>query len=90
MVASGLANHDAGSHINRDDFAGGFALYSFDLTPSLLDADHLFELVKSGALRMELKFEAALAESVTVVVWAEMDSMIEIDKARQVLTDFSL
>ena len=90
MVSSGLANQDAGSNISRQDFAGGFALYSMDLTPSLIDDNQLFELVKSGALRMELKFDAPLAQSVTVVVWAEMDSVLEIDRARQVLTDFSL
>ena len=90
MVSSGLANQDAGSNISRQDFAGGFALYSMDLTPSLIDDNQLFELVKSGALRMELKFDAPLAQSVTVVVWAEMDSVLEIDRNRTVLTDFSL
>ena len=90
MVASGLANQDAGSNISREDFAGGFALYSMDLTPSLIDDNQLFELVKSGALRMELKFVTPLLRSVTVVVWAEMDSVLEIDRSRQVLTDFSL
>ena len=90
MVSSGLANQDSGSNINREDFAGGFALYSMDLTPSLIDDNQLFELVKSGALRMELKFVAPLQRSATVVVWAEMDSVLEIDRSRQVLTDFSL
>ena len=90
MVSSGLANQDAGSNISRQDFAGGFALYSMDLTPSLIDDNQLFELVKSGALRMELKFVRALLRSVTVVVWAEMDSVLEIDRSRQVLTDFLL
>ena len=90
MVSSGLANQDAGSNISRQDFAGGFALYSMDLTPSLIDDNQLFELVKSGALRLELKFAAGLTRSVTVVVWAEMDSVLEIDRSRQVLTDFSL
>ena len=90
MVSSGLVNQDAGSNISREDFDRGYGLYSVDLTPSLLDDNQLFELVKSGALRMELKFGTALTNSVTVVVWAEMDSMIEIDRSRQVLTDFSL
>ena len=88
MVSSGLVNQNAGSYISREDFAQGFCLYSVDLTPSLLDDNQLFELVKSGALRMELKFETALTQSVTVVVWAELDGMIEIDFSRQILTDF--
>ena len=90
MVSSGLVNQDAGSDISREDFAQGFSLYSMDLTPSLLDDNQLFELIKSGALRMEMKFETALTQSVTAVVWAEMDSMIEIDRNRTILTDFSL
>ena len=90
MVASGLANRDAGSNISRMDFENGFALYSVDLTPSLLDDNQLFELVKSGALRLEMKFTQPLQRSVTVVVWAELDSVIEIDRSRQVLTDFSI
>ena len=60
------------------------------MTPSLLDENELFELVKSGALRLEMKFEHVLTESVMVIVWAELDSIIEIDRSRQVLTDFSL
>ena len=72
------------------DFENGFALYSVDLTPSLLDDNQLFELVKSGALRLEMKFTQPLQRSVTVVVWAELDSVIEIDRSRQVLTDFSI
>ena len=90
MVASGLVNQDRGSNISREDFPHGFCLYALDLTPSLLGDSHLFELVKSGALRMEMKFDAPLRASVTVVVWAEMDSMVEVDRSRQILTDFSL
>ena len=90
MTATGLANRDAGSFIERRDFPYGYTLYAFDLTPSLLDENELFELVKSGALRLEMKFEHVLTESVMVIVWAELDSIIEIDRSRQVLTDFSL
>ena len=90
MTATGLANRDAGSFIERRDFPYGYTLYAFDLTPSLLDENELFELVKSRALRLEMKFEHVLTESVMVIVWAELDSIIEIDRSRQVLTDFSL
>ena len=89
MVSSGLVNQDAGSNISRAEFSQGYTLYSMDLTPSLLDDNQLFELVKSGALRLEMKFRAALRESVTAVVWAEMDSMVEVDRYRQILVDFS-
>lgn len=88
MIATGQANKDAGSYIEMRDFELGYALYSFDLSPSLIDGDQ-FELVKSGALRLELKFSEALDEPVMVIVYAEMDGMIEIDRSRQILTDFT-
>jgi len=53
-----------------------------------LDGDQ-FELVKSGALRLEFKFSQALTNPVHAIVYAELDSMIEIDRSRQVMTDFS-
>lgn len=89
MTGTGLANKDAGNGIEIKDFSGGQTMYAFDLSPSLLDGDQ-FELVKSGALRLELKFRRGLTEPVMVIVYAEMDSMIEIDRSRQILTDFAV
>ena len=89
MVATGLANRDSGSYIEYRDFDNGYALFAFDLSPSLLDGDQLFELVRSGALRLELKFSQALPHPVHCLVYAELDSLIEISQAREVLTDFS-
>ena len=90
MLATGLTNRDNGSTIDYRDFETGYGLFAFDLTPSLIDGDQQFELVKSGALRLELKFSQALAQPVHVLVYGELDSMIEIDRSRQVLTDFSI
>ena len=89
MLATGLVNRDNGSYIEYRDFDRGYALYGFDLTPSLLDGDNLFELVRSASLSLDLKFSQALVEPVTVVVYGEMDGMIEIDRSRQVLVDFA-
>lgn len=54
------------------DFELGYAIYGFDLSPSLLGGDH-FELVKSRVLRLELKFSQALQDSGMVIVYAEKD-----------------
>ena len=45
-------------------------LYAFDLSPSLLDGNQV-ELVKSGSLRLEFKFKAALPEPVHVIAYAD-------------------
>ncbi|XP_025116122.1 uncharacterized protein F54H12.2-like [Pomacea canaliculata] len=88
MTATGHTGRDSGNYIEYRDFALGYTLYAFDLSPSLVDGDQ-FELVKSGALRLELKFSDPLANPVHVIVFGELDSMIGIDRSRQVLTDFS-
>lgn len=88
MTATGLVNKDSGSLIELRDFGRGYALYGFDLSPSLLDGDQ-FELVKSGALRLEMKFDQQLPDPVKVIVYGELDSVLEIDRARQILTDFT-
>ena len=85
---TGLANKDAGNSIEYRDFPGGYALFAFDLSPSLLDGNQV-ELVKSGSLRLELKFKTALLEPVYVIAYAELDSLLEIDRSRQILTDFT-
>ena len=58
------------SFISREDFNSGYALYAFDLSADLGEDDH-FSLVRQGSVRLALKFAAALAATVSVVVYAE-------------------
>ena len=88
FTGTGSVNKDDGNYLEYRDFPGGYALYAFDLSPSLLDGNQV-ELVKSGSLRLELKFKAALPEPVHVIAYAELDSLLEIDRNRQILTDFT-
>ena len=83
----GLGNKNEGNDIRYVDFDGGYCIFVFDLSPSILDGDQV-ELVKSGTLRLELKFSDPLKEPVHVLVYAEMDSLIEITKGREVITDY--
>ena len=48
-----------------------------------------WEAIKSGVLRIELRFSQALPRPVNVLCLGVLDSMIEIDKSRQVITDFT-
>ena len=87
-LATGQVQSNSGVGITYDDFARGYALYAFDLSPSILDGNQV-ELLKSGSLRLELKFAAALQHPVHVIVYGLLDSMLEIDKSRQVISDFT-
>src|SRR5436190_655911 len=89
---SGTGIHflNEGNSINRDDYSKGYTLFAFDLTPDLSAnfAGH-WNLVKHGSLRLEVRFEKPLEETVNCVVYAEFDNVIEIDSSRQVIVDFS-
>jgi len=80
---------DEGNGISRDDYKDGYALYAFDLTADLGEDDH-FNLVKHENVCLALKFAEALAETVTVIAFAEFDNVIELDRDRNVLVDFSI
>ncbi|PIK33587.1 hypothetical protein BSL78_29602 [Apostichopus japonicus] len=78
---------DKGNQISRSDYAKGYTLYAFDMTPDLASGGH-FNLRKNGNVRLEMQFEHALTRSVNVVVYAEYDAVVEVDKTRNVFIDF--
>jgi len=86
-LSLGCANKDVGNLISYDSFSKGYTVYGFDLTPSLLDGLQ-YELIKSGALRIEMQFANALQQPVHVLVYGEFDSLLEIDRSRQIVKDF--
>ncbi|KAL8615446.1 hypothetical protein ACOMHN_036266 [Nucella lapillus] len=89
LEGSGLLHKDAAAGFSLDRFTKGYALFCFDLTPSLVDGDQ-FELVKSASMRLELKFAKALPNPVVVLIYGELDGLIEVNKSRQVLTNFTV
>ena len=89
LEGAGLIHKDQGAGFSLSDFGGGYAIFCFDLTPSLLDGDQ-FELLKASPLRLEMKFAVPLPHAVVVLVYGELDGLVEIDKSRQVITDFTV
>jgi len=84
---TGKICRDEGIGIDRNDYANGYALYTFDLTANLGD-DKNFNLMRQRSVRLVLKLGQALTTTVTVVVYAEFENVIEIDKNRNVIYDF--
>jgi hypothetical protein len=85
---TGKINRDEGNNITRNDYANGYALYAFDLSPDLAEDDH-FNLTHQGGLRLVLKFSAALERTISVVAYAEFENVIEVDRNRNVIFDFT-
>ena len=87
-TGTGRLFHDEGLFINRTEFANGYALYAFDLSPDLTD-DQKFDQLRTGSVRLQLRFANSLPVPVTLIVYAEYQNMIEIDKNRNIIYDFS-
>src|ERR1700690_232519 len=85
---TGKLNKDEGNGIERDDFPGGYAIYAFDLTPDLAEEGH-FNLARDGSVRVDMKFANALANTINVIAYAEFENIIEIDRNRNVLFDYT-
>ena len=79
---------DSGNLISREDYAKGYALYAIDLTPDFTSSEH-FNPVQTGNVRLSIQFSEALPHTVTCLVYAEFESLIEIDKSRNIIFDFS-
>lgn len=89
---SGTGIHflNEGNAISKDQYADGNCLLAFDLTPDLSsNSTAHWNLVRHGSVRLEVRFENALAQTLNCIVYAEFDNIIEIDKNRNVTVDYS-
>lgn len=83
-----LFQNSEGLYLSRTEFAEGYTLFLFDLSPDLCDGEH-FNLIRHSNLRIELKFNKSLESTISLIVFAEFESLIEINKTRNILFDFS-
>lgn len=90
FTGTGIHFLNEGIGINRDNYDKGNFLTAFDLTPdsSAHCASH-WNLIRSGSVRIEVRFEEALASTINCIVYAEFDNIVEKDADRQITADFS-
>lgn len=88
---SGTGIHflNEGNQITRENYPDGFCLFAFDLTPDLSanECSH-WNLIRHGSVRLDVRFDDALTETVNCIVYAEYDNILEIDASRQVIVDY--
>ena len=75
---------DNGNHISREEFAQGYSLFAFDLTPDKSNGCS-YNLTQTGNLRIELTFNETLEKAIYCIVYTESDNIIEITKERQII-----
>ena len=87
FTSTGKLNRDEGIDVSRKEYKSGFSLFGFDISPSICNGGHQ-EPIKRGTLRLELVFQKALRNTVTVLLYADFDNTISIDKFRNVIKDY--
>jgi hypothetical protein len=85
---SGKYRRDEGLDIDRQEYERGYTLYAYDLSPDLSEEGY-FNLAREGSIRVELKFSQRLNVTVNVIAYAEFESIIEINREKQVLIDYA-
>lgn len=84
----GLLYHDQGNAISREEYPEGYTMYAFDLSPDLSAGPHVSAL-KQGNLRLGFQFAEGLPSTVNCIIYAEFDSIIEIDANRNITFNWS-
>ena len=85
-----LVGEDRGNSITYSDYKNGYCLFGFDLTPDCRDGAH-WDLVNDGSTSVKIEFDKDTpASGIKVIVLAEFDNLISIDKNRNVFADFSV
>jgi len=79
---------DEGIDISREDYASGYTLFAFDLSPDRDDCGTL-NLTREGTVRLDAKFQSQLQTTINVVVYAEFQNLLEIDRSKNILFDYS-
>ena len=77
---TGQYYRDTGNNISREQYKNGCALFTFYLTPQMDSGEVGFALIKHGNIRIEIHFANATTHTLTVLIFAEHDNLLEIDR----------
>ena len=89
FTQTGQYYRDTENAISREQYKDGCALLVFDLTLQMNSSEVGFELIKHGNIRIEIDFATDTAHTLTVIVFAEHDNLLEIDQDKNVDFDYT-
>ena len=78
--------HSHAPLIEHDEFGKGSTIHLFSLSPEVLDGESM-QLEREGHLRIDIDLATAPTESLLLMMFAETQGKIVIDKERDVLLD---
>ena len=69
-------------------FIAGYFMLLFDLTPDRASSEGHISLPDQGNIGLELRFDKALSEAFTCLLYLEYENCVRIDQLRAVSTEF--
>ena len=77
-------------NLSYDEYGKRCTLFAFDLSPdgSIGAENGTLSLIKRGNIRLDIKFSDKLFQSVKVIVFAQFENLLIIDKDRNVSLDY--
>jgi hypothetical protein len=84
------AKEDKGNNISLDDFKNSTCLFVFDLTQDEQDGNH-WDLMKEGSTALDITFAKDIpnADGIEVIVYAEFDNLMILDRNRNFYFDYN-
>ena len=82
-TVSGVAFGDDDHGITLSSYAKGRVVFGFDLTPDLCHGEGS-HLISNSSIILDVKFKNPLANTISVIVYSELDDLVEINHERVV------
>ena len=89
MDAFGYFNSDDTNGLTLKEFANGYTIYAFDLTPDHNAGGDTRYANPAKGLRVELGFETPLKDTINVILFALFSSDVEVTLLRDVITNYT-
>lgn len=75
--------------LTMDDYMSGYTLFSYDMSPDQMGSTCPGSLLNLNSnIRLEMKFKKPLEKNITLLVYYQMDQLMEIHRDRRVTIDF--
>jgi hypothetical protein len=81
--ATGKAFTDQDHGISLDQYKNGYTVFGFDLTPDHCEGGGV-HLIRNCSIVLDVSFQQALTNTISVFMYAERDDLIEIDHNRSI------
>ena len=75
-------------NLSLKEYKDGKTLFAFDLSGPLGGETGSLSLLKRGAIRLEIRFSSQTTNQYKIIVFAQFDNLISIDKDRNVMLDY--